>query len=88
MTTETDPFAKLEKLVRAEQDARSAGQELYEFLYALANQELFNSSVREFGRRLADKLGENNFSPSSLTDAELGAVGEILGQLQYMFDGR
>jgi hypothetical protein len=83
-----DPFAKLESLVRAEQDARSAGQELYEFLYAVANQELFNSTIREFGRQLADKLGENNFSPSSLTDDELGAVGDILGQLQHMFNGR
>jgi hypothetical protein len=88
MTTQTNPFDKLERLVQAEQQARSSGQELYEFLYALATQELFNPSVRELGRQLAAKLGENNFSPSSLTDDDLAAVADILGQLQDMFTGR
>lgn len=87
MTTDS-PLEKMERLIQAEQTARTAGQQLYEFLYAVAKLELFNPTIRDFGRQLADKLGENNFSPSSLTDSELEAVADILAQLQNLFDRR
>ncbi|MBU0514573.1 MAG: hypothetical protein KJ621_07340 [Proteobacteria bacterium] len=87
MTTDS-PLEKMERLIQAEQSARTAGQQLYEFLYAMAKQELFNSTVRDLGRRLAARLGENNFSPSSLTDSELEAVADILAQLENLFDHR
>lgn len=76
----TDPLARLQGVVQAEMDARTTGQQLYHFLRALADRDGLTEPVRQFTRDLAQKLGENHFSPSSLTAGELRAVELLLSQ--------
>jgi len=76
----TDPLARLQDVVQAEMDARATGQQLYHFLSALADRDSLTEPVRKFTRDLAEKLGENHYSPSSLTAGELKAVELLLSQ--------
>ncbi len=83
----TDPLARLQTVVRAEMDARATGQQLYHFLRALAGRDGLTEPVRQFTHDLAQKLGENHFSPSSLTAGELKAVELLLSQLPEFLAG-
>ncbi|MBU0513399.1 MAG: hypothetical protein KJ621_01380 [Proteobacteria bacterium] len=83
----TDPLARLQDVIQSERDARATGQQLYHFLRALAALDRLTEPVRRFTQDLAHKLGDNHFSPSSLTAGELRAVELLLSQPPDFLDG-
>jgi hypothetical protein len=82
-----DPIFRLQTLVQAELEARATGQELYRFLCALAEQDRFSHAIRQYSRGLADKLGKNHYSPSSLTPNELKAIALFFDQPPELLSG-
>ncbi len=82
-----NPIFRLQELVQAEVEARTMGQELYRFLCALADQDRFSEAIRQYSRGLADKLGNNHYSPSSLTPDELKAIALFFDQPPELLSG-